>query len=76
MPHTPDLHIVRAWRFKSQPDRVHYMVTTHAGGKKHLYEPNTTPLGRLLDAALKAQGYTMPASAEGEDESEGLPPEK
>ena len=51
------------------------MVTTHAGEKKHLYEPNTSPLGRLLDAALKAQGYTMPASAEADDESEGLPTE-
>jgi hypothetical protein len=75
VPHTPGLHIVRAWRFKNQPDRVHYMVTTHTGEKKHLQEPNTSALGRLLDAALKAQGYTMPASADAEDESGGVAPE-
>ena len=75
MPHTPDLHIVRAWRFKSEPDRVHFMLTTHDGGKRHLHVPNDSPIGRVLDAALRAQGYTAPASAGGEDESDGIDPE-
>lgn len=74
MPHTPDLHIVRAWRFGNEPDRVHYIVTTHDGGRRHLYAANESALGRVLDANLRAIGYTRPASA-GDDESDGLPAE-
>jgi hypothetical protein len=72
MPRTPDLHIVRAWRFAAEPDRVHFIVTTQDGGRRHLHVPNESGLGKVLDASLRALGYVMPASA-GEDESEDLP---
>jgi hypothetical protein len=74
MPHTPDLHIVRAWRYATESDRVHFIVASHDGGRRHLYTPNTSALGRVLDAELNHLGYTMPKSA-GDDESEGLPAE-
>jgi hypothetical protein len=76
MPHTPDLHIVRAYRTKNEPERIHYILTTYDGRERHLHAPNTSALGRVLDAALKAQGYTMPASAGQDDESGGLPAEE
>jgi hypothetical protein len=72
MPHTPDLHIVRAWRYRNEPDRVHFMLTTHDGSKRHLYVPNDSPIGRVLAASLAALGYTGLASAATDDESDGI----
>lgn len=71
MPHTPDLHILRAWRFRTEPDRVHFILTTHDGQHRHLYVSNDSAIGKVLDEALLAQGYTGPAS-DSPDESEGL----
>jgi hypothetical protein len=73
MPHTPELHIVRAWRYRTEPGRIHFMLTTHEGQKRHLYVPNESPIGQVLDAALQAQGYTGPRSGEeSSDEADGL----
>jgi hypothetical protein len=60
---------------KSQPDRIHYIVTTQDAKERRLHTPNDSALGRVLDAALVAQGYTGPASAGDDDESGALPTE-
>ena len=60
MPRTPELHITKAWRYRSELHRIHFMLTTHDGGRRHLYVDNESPIGRVLDAALAAQGYTGP----------------
>jgi hypothetical protein len=64
MPHTPEIQIKRAWRQKGQPGRIHYIVTTHEGTERRLHERDDSALGRILDAALLAQGYMGPKSAE------------
>lgn len=63
MPRIPNITITKAWRHRNESGRIHYMVTTHDGGERHLYCADDSGLGRLLDAALHAQGYEGPASA-------------
>ena len=63
MPHTPDIHILRAWRQKGESGRIHYIITTHDGAQRRLYVADDTALGRVLNEALLAQGYEGPASA-------------
>lgn len=64
MPHTPEIQIKRGWRQKGQPGRIHYIITTHKGTPRRLQVADDSPLGRILNAALLAQGYTGPKSAE------------
>jgi hypothetical protein len=64
MPHTPDLQILRAWRHTGEVGRIHYVVRTHDNAERHLYVDETSGLGKVLDAALLAQGYTGPKSAQ------------
>ena len=64
MPHTPEIEIRRAWRQKGEAGRIHYIITTHEGTERRLYAAEDSGLGKVLDAALLAQGYTAPRSAE------------
>jgi len=64
MPHTPGIEIRRAWRQKGETGRIHYIVTTPDGTERRLYAADDSGLGKLLDSALTAQGYTGPRSAE------------
>lgn len=75
MPHLAGIEVRRAWRHRNEAGRIHYIVTSHEGVERHLYEPEDTALGRLLDAALLAQGYTGPKSGQG-DEDQGVPLEE
>ncbi len=73
MPRMENLRITKAWRYRNEPDRVHYMLTTHDGGRRHLFVPNDSALGRVLDEALRAQNYVAPANAaEAHQEDEGI----
>jgi hypothetical protein len=60
---TVGLAIRRAWRFRSEPDRIHFVVATHEGDDRHLFTQETSALGRVLDEALRAQGYDGPSEA-------------
>lgn len=66
--HMPKLNgtvqIAKAWRHTGETGKIHYIVTTHDEGERHLIERDGTALYRLLEAALLAQGYTGPKSAE------------
>ncbi len=64
MPHTPGIEIRRAWRQKGEKSRIHYIITTHEGTERRLYVAEDSPLGKVLNAALLAQDYTGPKSAE------------
>ena len=64
MPHTPGIEIRRAWRQKDETGRIHYIITTHEGVERRLWEPDDSAFGRLLDEALQSQGYTGPKSAQ------------
>ncbi|HSH58499.1 MAG TPA: hypothetical protein VK988_02440 [Acidimicrobiales bacterium] len=64
MPHISGIEVRRAWRQKGETGRIHYIITTHEGVERRLYEAEDSALGRVLDAALLAQGYTAPKSAE------------
>lgn len=63
MPRTPELHILRAWRQTGEKSRIHFIVTTHDGQERRLYADASSGLGKLLNDALLAQGYTGPKSA-------------
>lgn len=69
---TVGLEIRRAWRFRSEPNRVQFVVATHEGKNRHLFTQNTSALGRVLDESLRAQGYEGPSDAH-EDDSDPLP---
>lgn len=64
MPHLDEIRILRAWRHKGETGRIHYMIRTHEAAERHLYVDEDSGLGKVLDAALRAQGYTEPKSAE------------
>jgi len=64
MPKTEGIEVLRAWRQKNETGRIHYIITTHAGDERRLWTSDATPLGEVLDACLKAQGYTGPKSGE------------
>lgn len=64
MPHTPGIEILRAWRHTGEEGRIHYMIRTHDGVDRHLYVDDGTGLGRVLNEALLAQGYSGPPAAD------------
>ena len=64
MPHLHDVKILRAWRQKGESGRIHYIIVTSDGKERRLYVDDGTGLGKVLDAALLAQGYTGPKSAD------------
>ncbi|HET7486532.1 MAG TPA: hypothetical protein VFJ85_01290 [Acidimicrobiales bacterium] len=76
MPHVAGIEVRRAWRHRNEVGRIHYIVTSHEGVERHLYERDDSALGRLLDAALLAQGYTGPKSAQDDDEGASVPLEE
>jgi hypothetical protein len=71
---TVGLQIRRAWRYRSEPDRIHFVVATHEGDNRHLFTQEASALGRVLDEALRAQGYEGPSEAH-EDELVNAPEE-
>jgi CheY-like chemotaxis protein len=64
MPHLDGVQILRAWRQKGESGRIHYIVVTADGKERRLYVEDGTGLGKVLDAALLAQEYTGPKSAD------------
>lgn len=64
MPHTPGIEIRRAWRQKGETGRIHYIITTHEGTERRVSVAEDSTLGKVLTAALLAQGYTGPKSAQ------------
>lgn len=64
MPHLHGVQILRAWRQKDESGRIHYIIVTAGGNERRLYVDDSTGLGKVLDAALLAQGYSGPKSAD------------
>lgn len=58
------VQITKAWRHTGETGKIHFIMTTHDGGERHLCERDGRALYRLLDEALLAQGYTGPKAAE------------
>ena len=63
MPHTPGLHIPRAWRHAGEMSRIHYVITMANGEERRLYADETSALGKVLNDALLEVGYREPKSA-------------
>ena len=63
MPHLHGVQILRAWRQKGEAGRIHYIIQTENGNERRLHVDESAGLGKVLDAALLAQGYTGPKSA-------------
>lgn len=68
MPHI-DLRIARAWRQKSETDRIHYVAVRADGSERRLYADAPSGLYKLLDNVLvDEKDYTGPKSGEAEEE--------
>ena len=67
MPTLTDVTILRAWRQSNEIgriDRIHYMISQPVGKPRRCYVDAPAALHAVLDAHLKAIGYTSPKSAE------------
>ena len=64
VPHLHGVQILRAWRQKGESARIHYIIVTADGSERRLYADDSTGLGKVLDSALLAQGYTGPRTAD------------
>jgi hypothetical protein len=57
---TGDPIVRRAWRYRTEPDRIHYIAN---GGStdRHLYVDAGNPFYDVLDETLRARGYVGPS---------------
>lgn len=61
MPHlTGDPIVKRAWRHRSEPDRIHF-IANGGSDDRRLYVDAGNPFYAVLDEALKVRGYTGPS---------------
>jgi hypothetical protein len=67
MPHLRERVVLRAWRHRAEPTRIHYMAAHADSKERHLYVDEGNPLYAVLDSHLLAQGYTGPASGADEE---------
>lgn len=60
MPHL-GVRITKAWRHDGEPNRIHYTIERVGDAPvRHLYVDAGQSLYDVLDAHLRAQGYTGP----------------
>jgi hypothetical protein len=52
--------IRRAWRYRSEPDRIHF-IANGGSADRHLYVDRGTPLYAVLEEALLELGYAGPS---------------
>lgn len=75
MPVITERVVLRAWRHRNQPDRIHFIVARADGSSRRLWVGKGHFLYEILDSHLLAKGYTGPASGtldpeEARDDSE------
>ncbi|MFF5181428.1 hypothetical protein ACFY2Q_25650 [Micromonospora sp. NPDC000316] len=63
MPVISDRVVLRAWRHKSQPDKIHFIVARADASTRRLWVSKGHFLYEILDSHLLAMGYIGPASA-------------
>jgi hypothetical protein len=71
VPVIADRVVLRAWRHKNQPSRIHFIVRRADGTQRRLWVGEGRFMYEILDSHLLALGYTGPASADADpDEAE------
>lgn len=74
MPHLPDRVLLRAWRQRGEPARIHYVAARADGRERRLYVDQGNALYDVLEGQLLALGYTGPKSgADDQDEADEDP---
>lgn len=70
MPFLREVEITKAWRYASEPNRIHYILRLNTV-RKHLYVDKDAKGGLYaqLDERLRSLGYVAPASADREKET-------
>ncbi|MFJ8685498.1 hypothetical protein [Micromonospora wenchangensis] len=68
MPVISDRVVLRAWRHKNEPDKIHFVVARADGSSRRLWVGEDHFLYEILNSHLLAIGYTGPANGQNDPE--------